>query len=131
MRLLTGWETAETVVVPHDLVAVACQPGARDSPLRWRGFLDVVVVAAAPLPSLVLVDSEFYDLDVQLACDALSALQTAGKCAVFSSEASDDLVRGGWSAVSCLRATVCSVFAERKGTLEGVWLGVSDVEGRL
>jgi len=91
----------------------------------------VVVVAAAPLPSLVLVDSEFYDLDVQLACDALSALQTAGKCAVFSSEASDDLVRGRWSAVSCLRATVCSVFAERKGTLEGVWLGVSDVEGRL
>ncbi|KAK1863282.1 hypothetical protein I4F81_005840 [Pyropia yezoensis] len=34
---------------------------------------------------------EFYDLDVQLACDALAALQAAGKCALFSSDASDDL----------------------------------------
>ncbi|GAB0489125.1 hypothetical protein MMPV_000341 [Pyropia vietnamensis] len=34
---------------------------------------------------------EFYDLDVQLACDALAALQAAGKCALFSSDTSDDL----------------------------------------
>jgi len=34
VMLLTGWENVGTVVVPHDLVAVACRPGARDLPLR-------------------------------------------------------------------------------------------------
>lgn len=46
-----------------------------------------------PPPPFLLGRPEFYDLDVQLACDALAALQAAGKCALFSSDASDDLVR--------------------------------------